>query len=342
MRVLQVMAGAHHGGAETFFERLAIGLGSAGVEQKVIIRKDSARAARLRAGNVEPIELPFGGMLDFSTASGLKNVTREFKPDVVLTWMNRATKMMPTGDYVSVARLGGYYDLKYYQNCDHLVGNTQDIVDYLVKEGWPPARAHYVPNFVSSETASPVSRSENNTPDGVPLLLSLGRLHENKAFDVLLEALTMAPRAHLWIAGDGPEQLMLRRRARALRVNNRVKFLGWRQDVPALMAACDMYVCPSRHEPLGNVVIEAWAATKPVIAAASQGPKALIEDEKSGLLAEVNDPDELAVQINRVMNDWALAKRLAEAGHAEFQAKFTEEVVIRQYLDFFQSVTEDR
>jgi len=342
MQILQVMAGAHHGGAEAFFERLTVGLAKSDVVQKVIIRKDARRANRLRAGGVECVQLPFGGVLDFCTSSALKKVARELSPDVVLTWMNRATQMMPKGDYISVARLGGYYDLKYYRQCDHLIGNTQDIVRYLVKEGWPEERAHYVPNFVTAETAWPVNRAEHNTPEGVPLLLALGRLHENKAFDVLLEALPMARNAYLWIAGSGPEELMLRRRARALRVSDRVRFLGWRQDVAALMAACDMYVCPSRHEPLGNVVIEAWAATKPVVAAASQGPRALIEDEKSGLLAKVNDADELAVQINRVMNDSALARRLAEAGHREFRAKFTEDVVLAQYLDFFKRVTEVR
>ena len=54
--------------------------------------------------------------------------------------------------------------------------------------------------------------------------------------------------------------------------------LGWRGDVPALLAAADLLVCPSRHEPLGNVVIEAWAPRTPVVAARSQGPGALIED----------------------------------------------------------------
>lgn len=342
MRVLQAMAGAHNGGAEAFFERLAIALNKTDVDQKIVIREDAARAARLLAGGVEATQLPFGGMLDFRTSSALKKIANDFKPDVVLTWMNRATRQMPKGDYVSVARLGGYYDLKYYQGCDHLIGNTQDIVDYLVKEGWPEDRAHYVPNFVSAETAEPVNRFKLETPDRAPLLLALGRLHENKAFDVLLEALSMVFNAHLWIAGEGPEELLLRRKARALGVKDRVHFLGWRQDVAALMATCDIYVCPSRHEPLGNVVIEAWAASKPVAAAASQGPKALIKDEKTGLLAEIDDAEELAVQINRLVNDMNLRQRLGEAGHAEFQEKFTEQVVVDQYLNFFKRVTEAR
>jgi len=327
MRLLNAMAGAHHGGAEAFFERLAIGLAKAGVEQKVIIRKDAERADRLRGGGVAVTQLPFGGLLDFCTPFALRKICRTYRPDVVLTWMNRATRMMPAGDYSFVARLGGYYDIRYYRRCDHLIGNTRDIVDYLIGQGWPSDRAHYVPNFVSVGALPPVSRGEQATPDDAPLLLSLGRLHANKAFDVLLAALPQVPDAVLWIAGEGPERNALQALAQELGVLDRVRFLGWRQDVAALMATCDVYVCPSRHEPLGNVVIEAWAASRPVVAAASQGPSALIENGVTGMLAAVDSPDELAVQINRVLDDRTLAGELATNGFREYEEKFTERVV---------------
>ncbi|NQV43728.1 MAG: glycosyltransferase [Rhodospirillales bacterium] len=342
MRVLNAMAGAHHGGAEAFFERLSIGLASAGVEQKVIIRKDADRADRLRAGGGEVTQLPFGGLLDFCTPFALRKICRTYRPDVVMTWMNRATRMMPTGDYSFVARLGGYYDLKYYRRCDHLIGNTRDIVDYLIRQGWPADRAHYVPNFVSADTAPPVSRAAHSTPDDVPLLLSLGRLHKNKAFDVLLAALPKIPNAVLWIAGDGPERDALQVQAQKRGVLDRIRFLGWRQDVAALMATCDVYVCPSRHEPLGNVVIEAWAASRPVVAAASQGPLALIENGVSGLLAAVDSADEMATQINQVLNNRDLAGELAVNGYGEYESKFTEQIVVAQYLDFFNRIVEAR
>jgi len=340
MRVLQAMAGARHGGAEAFFERLVIGLSRAGVEQKVIIRKDAERASRLRDGGVDPTQLPFGGLLDFCTPFALKKICRNYQPDLVLTWMNRATRLMPAGGYPFVARLGGYYDLKYYRRCDHLIGNTHDIVDYLVGQGWPSDRAHYVPNFVCAETTAPVSRAEHSTPDDAPLLLSLGRLHKNKAFDVLLGSMPSIPNATLWIAGEGPERAALQALAKELGIADRVRFLGWRQDVAALMAACDVYVCPSRHEPLGNVVIEGWAGSRPVVAAASQGPSALIEDGVTGLLATVESSDGLATAINRVLNDKGLASELARQGHEEFTVKFTERTVISQYIDLFRRIVE--
>ena len=93
------------------------------------------------------------------------------------------------------------------------------------------------------------------------MLLALGRLHRNKGFDLLIRALPRLPGAH---AGH-------RRRGAGTRgacgawprqegVADRLHLPGWQSDQAALLAACDVLVCPSRREPLGNVVIEAFSA----------------------------------------------------------------------------------
>ena len=71
IRVLQVMAGARHGGAEAFFTRLVPALERAGLEQRVVIRRDAERAAKLREDGIEPLELSFGAFLDFKTSCAL-------------------------------------------------------------------------------------------------------------------------------------------------------------------------------------------------------------------------------------------------------------------------------
>jgi glycosyltransferase involved in cell wall biosynthesis len=338
MKVLQIMAGAEFGGAEAFFVRLAIALNRTGLEQKVVIRKNPARATLFRHGEVEPIELPFGGRMDFSTTRALKREIKEFKPDVVLTWMNRATSMCPKGDFVHAARLGGYYDLKYYAACDHLIGNTQDIVEYLVEHDWPAEKVHYLPNFVFDEDAEPLTRREFFTPNDAPLIVALGRLHENKAFDVLLSALARVPNAYLWLAGDGPLKEDLQKQSEVLGIKPRVRFLGWRDDTAALLQTADLFVCPSRHEPLGNVVIEAWAQGLPVVAADSMGPGTLIENMESGVLVPVDDEILMARAIRSVLDDEDLARRIAENGYQTYQDNFTEARVVEQYLEFFKKV----
>lgn len=342
-RVLQAMAGAQYGGAEAFFTRLVIALHRAGLTQRVALRRDAARAAKLREAGIAPVELGFGSPLDLGTRLALAREIRAFRPAIVLSWMSRATSLIPPRwlagvPYVHVARLGGYYDLKYYRRCDHLIGNTVQIVDYAKSSGWPADRMHYLPNFVDAAPATAVDRAVFATPHDAKVVLALGRLHPNKAFDVALAALAQVPDAWLWLAGEGELRGTLAAQAERLGISGRVRFLGWRDDVPALLASCDVLICPSRHEPLGNIVIEAWAQVRPVVAAASDGPAALIATEESGLLVPVDDAAALAAAIRRVLADAALAARLAANGRAAYESQFTEAAVVRRYLAFFAQI----
>jgi glycosyltransferase involved in cell wall biosynthesis len=333
------MASGQEGGAELFFERLAAGLKRVQVEQRLAVKSGTPRNVRLKGQGLDVVELPFGGLFDFKTAPALKRQAADFRPSVILSWMNRATKFCRPGDYVLAARLGGYYNLKYYRHCDHLIGNTRGIVDYLRREGWPENKTHYLPNFVSLPSAPPVARSTLNTPEDAPLALALGRLHPNKGFDVLLAAMEKLPRFHLWLAGEGPERQALESGAQTLGIAQRVHFLGWRPDTAALLAAVDMLVCPSRHEPLGNVVIEGWAARKPVVAAASAGPVELIRNGETGILTPVENADELAKAMGRLMGDPSMRSQLAVAGYLAYEAEYSEARVVGLYREFFESVS---
>ena len=298
----------------------------------------------MTAAGLSLTELPFGGMLDFKTTGALAREFDSFAPDVVLSWMSRASRFSgraiqrTTTKPVLIGRLGGYYKLKYFSQCDHLIGNTPDIVRYLVDNGWPSDRAHFMPNFVASTPGRPHSRDDLGVPRDVPLLLAAGRLHPNKAFDVLLQAMRETGDAHLLIAGDGDEETALKAQAAGLGVEDRVRFLGWRGDMPDLLATADILVCPSRIEPLGNVVLEAWSRGIPVVAAASEGPGWLITDEKDGLLVPVEDHAGLADAIRRLCDDRAFAGELADAGRRRYESDFTQEAVVRQFLDLFERV----
>jgi glycosyltransferase involved in cell wall biosynthesis len=343
-RLLQAIAGAPHGGAETFFVRLAAALQRAGEDQRVLIRRNAGRARQLRAAGVPVAELRFGGVFDLLSRHAFRRQLAAWRPHVVLSWMNRATRLCPRGDFVHVGRLGGYYDLKYYRRCDHLIGNTRAIVAYAVGAGWPPDRIDYLPNFVPDlRTATAASRCVAAVPAGVRLALAVGRLHPNKGFALLLEALAAAPGVTLWIAGDGPLRARLERQARRLGIAERVALLGWRDDVPALLARADLLVCPSLHEPLGNVVIEAWSAGVPVVATRSEGPAALIAHEETGILVPLSQkegggPVALARAIERLCGDAALSARLGQAGRRAYEAEFSEAAVVAQYRSFLARI----
>jgi len=333
------MAGAASGGAEVFFADLVPALHRAGLEQRVAIRSHAARADALEGVGLNPIELPFGGLLDWTTRSTLRRAFQEWKPDIVQTWMSRASRHCPAGSFVHVGWLGGYYNPKYFQRCDHSVGVTPDIVRFLRENGgWAVARSHYLPTFAPKQQAGPVSRDLLETPPDVPLIVALGRLHPKKAFDILLQAMVQIPGAWLWLAGDGPLRGELERLCHVLGLDHRVRFLGWRDDREALILAADVVAMPSRYEPFGTVMIEAWAAHKPLVVAAAAGPSGLIRDGEDGLVVPLDDPPKLAGAIRRILEDSALAQSLSDAGHAVWKEKFTEASVVRQYLQFYEQI----
>lgn len=329
MRMAHVMAGAREGGAELFFERLTTALHQAGDDVLPVIRRDTGRAARLRLSGLNPVQLGFGGALDLLTRPRLRRHLRAFAPRLVMAWMSRAAVMCPPGDYVLVGRLGGYYDLRRFRHCDHLVANTRGLVAWIEGQGWPAARVRHLPNFAPDLAgAGPATLP---VPPGSPTVLAMGRLHRNKAFDVLIRAIARLPGVHAVIAGDGPEREALLALARAESVADRVHLLGWRTDQAALLAACTLLACPSRQEPLGNVVLEAFSASRPVVAAASAGPVELIRPWETGLLVPVDDAEDLAEAIAAVVGDQDLAMRLGCAGRMEFELAHAETPVIARW-----------
>lgn len=335
MRVAQVMAGAALGGAELFYERLTLALHAAGEEVLPIIRRNPVRAARLRAAGLDPVELAFGNPMDVLTRPRLRAALEGFRPQVVVSWMNRAARLTPRGQWTLVGRLGGYYDLRYYRRCDHLVGNTRGIVAWLRAQGWAEERTHYLPNFVADFADTPPATVR---AAGRPLLLGLGRLHTDKGFDLAIRALARLPGAHLAIAGEGPERAALAALAAREGVAGRVHFLGWRDDAGALLRAADLFVCSSRIEPLGNMVIEAWSAGCPLVALRAAGPSELIRPGQDGLLTPLEDVAALAGAIAPLLADPARAAALAAAGRARFAAEFAAAPVLAAWRRFLAGV----
>ena len=121
------------------------------------------------------------------------------------------------------------------------------------------------------------------------IVLGVGRLVPVKGFDIAVRALpgllARIPDARLVLVGDGPERPHLEGLAVALRVRHRLTITGTVDDVPALLAAADILVVPSRNEGMGRVLVEAMALGVPVVAAKVGGVASVIEPGRSGELA---------------------------------------------------------
>lgn len=339
LKVLTVLAGASVGGAETFFVSLTTALARAGLDVRSVLKPNRDREAALTGQGVTYRTAPFGSLLDFSTGAVLRRTAEEFHPDVVLAFAGRAASFLPRGSHVRIGRLGGYYNLKNFRRCDHLVCNAPDLVRYVTNGGWAKERVSLIPNFPSLPNGPKLDRAAFDTPDDAPLALALGRLHTAKGLDILIRATAAIPGLYLWIAGEGPERETLQRLTQDLGLAGRVKFLGWRNDRASLFATADICVYPSREEPFGNVVVEAWACGTPLVTTASTGPRWLVRDGKDALMTPVDDIDALAAGIRRLLASPELRTSLAAAGRRRVAEEFSEPAIIARYIDLFERVT---
>lgn len=344
MRVIQVMAGAQNGGAETAFEDISLALSAAGIEQKIIIRgNNKSRLQKFKDAKIEVETLPFGGMFDFYTSWKMKKIIADFKPQIVQTWMSRATSKTPSStdpkSYLKVARLGGYYGLKYFRGTDYYIANIEDIRGYLIREGVDKDRAMTIHNFALEETVNaPLTKKDLNTPDDAVVLLSLARYHSAKALDVLIKSVVDIPNVHVWMAGEGPQESILRKLAADVGVSDRIHFLGWRKDRAVLLQVADICVFPSRFEPFGNVVVQAWAQKTPLICSKSQGPLQYVRDGEDALMFDIDNVEQLTQKIRQMIADKDLSNRLVNSGYERYRNEFSKEKIVSDYISFYQKI----
>jgi glycosyltransferase involved in cell wall biosynthesis len=346
--------GSHQlGGADRFFARLVEALHRAGHPSLAVIRADSP-VRQVLPPEIEQVHLPMASKWDFYSRWRLTRLIRERQPDVVQSYMGRATRLtrLPAGSQsLHVARLGGYYKIDgYYRHAHAWVGNTQDICDFLVAQGLPPQRVFYIGNFVPEPRAVSAEemqalRARLGLADNAFVIFALGRMVVKKGFQDLLEAFARLeplvdgrPLA-LLIAGDGSQREPLTEAARQLGVAPRVHWAGWQNDTTPFFALGDVFVCPSRHEPLGNVILEAWQHRLPVLSTRNEGAQSLVRDGENALLAPLADPAGLAEAIKRMLALSAAERnRLADAGHATVQREHHEDAVVAAYLAMYEKL----
>ncbi len=219
---------------------------------------------------------------------------------------------------------------------DAVVINSAYFRDFAIaEEGAPPERIHVIPNGVRVEDYSaPLTQASLRAELGLPpngwLLGSVGRLTDQKGFDVLLRALSLLPRRdiNLLLVGTGEQEASLRALAATLGLQNRVHFAGYRHDVPRLLGALDLYVHPARFEGMPNTLLEAMAACCPIVASSVDGICDLIEDGVHGWLVPAENASPLAQAIQGALSDPAEMQRRAVAAQQRVAIHFSVEAMV--------------
>lgn len=205
---------------------------------------------------------------------------------------------------------------------------SRDVRGELIDRfGWPAEKIVVGYNAVEVDRfgidAPPGLREEIGGIPGRPLVLTPARLDEQKGHPVLLRAAADLPGADFVLAGEGPERRSLEALVAELGIGERVHFLGYRRDMPALLAACDVFVLPSLYEGSSLAVLEAMAAERPVISSAIGGTDELIDDGRDGLLVPPGDVKGLVSALRQLIDDASLRAVFAARARERVERDFT-------------------
>ncbi len=226
------------------------------------------------------------------------------------------------------------------RTCDRVIACSETARRYQIEvEKIHPDRVVMVPNCTDARlhdpsVARPGVRREFGFVDAEILIASVARLTEVKGHQFLIEAAVQIfeafPASRILIVGDGPEQPYLERQARALALEDRVHFLGNRQDIPNILASIDLLVQPTLvREGLPLVITEAMAGGKPVVATDVGGVSEAVRHGETGILVPPGDTDALAEGILSILRDPERGEAMAAAGRRLCLEQFSIETVIK-------------
>lgn len=185
-----------------------------------------------------------------------------------------------------------------------------------------PERFEIVPNSVDVDHFSTINGADASPAwpaNAAARLVAVGRLHPQKGFDQLLDALSLLRARgitnwHCNIVGDGEQADDLYQRRRALGLQDHVTFVGSVPDPKPWLVSSDIFVLPSRWEPFGLAIIEAMAAGLPVVVSATDGPLDVVDDHVDGLLVAVGEAEDLADGLEKLILDPGLRRQLGVRG----------------------------
>lgn len=295
---------------------------------------------------------------DFIRDSGIGVVHSVYlRADRVAAWLRKRNRPLRwlvrpagIGRFRRTRLYGGdWYDRLLYRRADMFIANSHAAAeDWSARLRRPIGDFRVVHNAVPASPRPTVPRAEARARLGIGpserLALTVARLDREKGIDRLIDAAALVARQRpelRWVVlGDGPLRARLARRGHRRFLADRFALAGRTDDVWSHLAAADLFVLPSRMESCPNALLEAMSAGRAVVATAVGGVTELLSHERDGLLVDAASDASaargLANAIGRLLDDPALADRLAEAARARAGEQFAPATIAAQHRQLYE------
>jgi len=377
LRILHVIGGGEFGGAEQHILNLASTFPADDVEVAVVCFYDALFASELKKAGIQVITLDQFGRFDLRLLLALRRTFQTFQPNIIHThgikanFFSRLASRAMHIPLVTTVHSSLRYD---YAGAiayvivsmmergtrlwnRHYIAISGAIAEILRKQGVPGEQISVIYNGTDlspyrqtqlRESDRSRLRAEWGIPQNAFLFGTVARFVPVKGLPILIDAFAHLLREqatdakgaqpYLVLVGDGSERTMLETKVREAGLEEHVRFAGFRQDIPACLHACDVFVHSSLYEGLGYTLIEAMASEVPVVASNVGGVKEFVFHEQTGLVVQPGDAAALAHEMNRLLQSEELRSQLAKIALDHVEHKFTIEQMTRDILALYQKL----
>jgi glycosyltransferase involved in cell wall biosynthesis len=367
IRVALTITEMNVGGAERCAANLALGLDHSRFEPEVVslgprpVGEQAALVERLEAAGV-PLHF-----LDLPSArqfwQGLKRLEQHFRqqrPDLVQTFLFHANVLgaiaagraeapsLATSVRVADPRRRRLWiERLATRKADRIVCVSRSVAEFVTRRGGFPAdKVEVIPNGIDLavyERAAPAELRKYGLPDGQRAIAVVGRLDPQKGVDWLLamapQILSAAQHHDVLIVGDGPERRELESAAQKSGLADRIHFVGWRSNVPQILASCDLLLLPSRWEGMPNVVLEAMASRLSVVATLSEGVAELLGPNAEPQTAAFGDSQAFIDKAIKFCSDREFAIATGKENRIRAEQSFSLTAMISEYQALYERLT---
>jgi glycosyltransferase involved in cell wall biosynthesis len=229
---------------------------------------------------------------------------------------------------------------------DRYVAVSRSVATFSQREaGLPAERITVIPNGVDTQlydAASPADLVELGIRPGRRMLTYVGRLDPQKGLQQLIAQanawLARLPEHDLLLAGEGPQRAELEALTRSLGLDDRIRFAGWRGDVPAILRASRILLLPSRWEGMPNVLLEAMACRLPVVAMDVEGVSELLGPNREEQTAPAGNMQVFVEKLVAIASSAELRARLGAENRRRVEASFTLDAMAAAYAALYEGL----